>query len=316
MAAFRNGVLAASLSIGFLTASSIAAPGPPPKCEGVCSTSCVKPIAIPDRWDDFSVMDPKTGKPYGPWSGNGIWDGEKFTDTNGNRYYDAGEPFQDGTDVTKGGSAGPKDGKYDGEYYHPFNTGYVAWKDLGLELNLKYGNPGSAEQPSQYYPIDLPGSIGGNDYRNNWENCNPSMISVGDVVSTEFGDMQGPTAQSLRDLINQDPDARWNPHAQRVISHYPGQSPRVIIIPAFDPRIPLNPGKQDIVVTKLLAFFLESADASGHMTGRLVWIRKAGGTSCPDGGGFVVDCPGSMKTESDAAPTVGATWGALKAIYR
>jgi hypothetical protein len=79
-------------------------------------------------------------------------------DTNQDLYHEAGEPFVDGSsayDKSKG-AAGPMNGQYDEEYYQPINTGYVAWKDLGLELTLKAGNPSGAQVSSQYYPIDLP----------------------------------------------------------------------------------------------------------------------------------------------------------------
>src|SRR5690242_4997146 len=103
-----------------IVALALAAPLPAaadPSCFGLCSIDCVKPISIPDRWDDFSVVG-STG-----WSGNGVWDQEKFTDTNGNGIYDPGEPFIDGSSAWTKLGAGPKDGKYNEETYDPLTTG-------------------------------------------------------------------------------------------------------------------------------------------------------------------------------------------------
>jgi len=256
----------------------------------VCKVQCLKPWSIPDRWDDFSVAGSKN------WSGNKQWDGEKFTDTNGNGLHDAGEPFQDGTSAWTKNGAGPLDGMYNEEYYHPLNTGYVAWKDLGLELTLKEGQPSGASASGQYYPIDLPVpdnnslATGADRYRWNIANCNPNAYGPGDVVSTETGAMKGPTSQGMRDLIDKDPGAYWDDGCQCVKSQYGDDSPRIVFIPLHDPRIPLNPGKQTIVISKIAAFFLESADVNGNVKGRFVRVASPNGEICPPGansGGFL-----------------------------
>src|SRR5262249_31481446 len=152
-----------------------------PACFGLCSMDCVKPISIPDRWDDSSV-------PTAPgWSNDHQWDSEKFTDTNGNGIYDPGEPFVDGSSAyTK--SAGPTpNGQYDAEYYDRLNTGYVAVKDLGLEITLKMGAPIGATVGTQYYPLDIPSGSGSAGYSWNWANCTPILVSIADRLVTENG---------------------------------------------------------------------------------------------------------------------------------
>src|SRR4051812_2321426 len=97
-----------------LLSLALTAPAPAladPSCFGLCSVDCVKPISIPDRWDDNSVPG-ATG-----WANNGVWDSEKFTDANGNEIYDLGEPFVDGSSAWWRGGAGPLDGKYSAENY-------------------------------------------------------------------------------------------------------------------------------------------------------------------------------------------------------
>jgi hypothetical protein len=84
-------------------------------------------------------------------------------------------------------------------------------------------------------------------------------------------------------------------------------SPRLFVLTAHDPRVPLTAGGQSIPVTKLIGFFVESADINGTMRGRLVQIHRTGDNSCSNGGDFVVDC---------AVPTQATTWGKVKAAYR
>jgi hypothetical protein len=297
MAAFRN----ALLFLALLPAPALA----DPSCFGLCSIDCVKPIAIPDRWNDNSVPG-SVG-----WASNGTWDSEKFTDTNGNGLYDPGEPFQDGSSQYSTGAAGPRNGRYDSEFYDPQNTGFVASGDLGLEIILGFGVPGTPTVSTRYLPVDMPipgnGSTGADRYRWNWPNCNTTLVSIGDRLTLEAGDMKGPTAASIRDLINQDPGAYWDDGCQCVNSSMGNESPRLIIVPAYDPRIPITAGGQSIQVTKLLGVFLESCDVNANVKGRLVQIHRTGANACPNGGDFIVDC---------AVPTKPVTWGAVKASYR
>jgi hypothetical protein len=297
--------------IGILSIASVrcvCAQDIPPGCTEVCGASCLKPWTFADRWDD----SPLPGSNL--WGYNGTYDAEKYTDSNNNLYYDPGEPFIDGSSAYTRviGAAGPKDGQYSEEYYDPLNTGYVAWKDLGLELTLKYGSPSGVSVSSQYIPIDLPipgsGSTGADRYRQNIANCNPTPYGPGDTLTTGNGDLKGPTAQGMRDLIDQDPGAYWDDSCQCVKSQYGDHSPRIMFIPLYDPRVPLQPGKKDVIVTKIAAFFIESADVNGNMKGRLIVVEAPGGTTCAGGGGgFLYDCPVVVK------PT---TWGRVKSLYR
>jgi hypothetical protein len=246
----------------------------------VCKVQCLKPWTFPDRWDDSPLLGSKN------WGNNGTWDSEKFTDSNNNGYYDNGEPFQDGTSAYTKNGAGPKDGKYDAEYYHPFNTGYVAWKDLGLELTLKIGQPSGVTTSSQFQAIDLPvpsgGSTGASRYNWNIANCNPTPYGPGDTLTSENGNMTGPTAQGMRELVNQDPGAYWDDGCSCVKSQYGDDSPRIVFIPLYDPRVPITPGKDThIIISKIAAFFIESSDAAGNVKGRFVRVASPNGEICP-----------------------------------
>jgi len=276
-------LLALPLGFALLPLSPAAAQGPlvPDGCYEVCATTCLKPFSIPDRWDD-------TGRPGWPrWSGNLHWDSEKFTDQNGNGLYDEGEPFQDGVDGSQGG--GPQDGLYTSESYHPLLTGYIAHKDLGELMRFKVANPHEASAPGQLYPIDLcfeGQCTGGAVYRWNIANCNPTLYGPGDWIDTENGNMIGPTGQGLEDLIAQDPGARWEDDCQCIkgSAFGAGKSPRIGYIPLHDPRIPLDSGKMQIQIVKIIAVFFEQVQGRDVMA-RFIRVQAPGEQCAPGQGG-------------------------------
>ena len=266
------------------------------RCGGTCSVSCVKPWTIPDRWDDITGVPGYMGeRPLGEdWRNNRHWDSEVFTDVNNNNLYDLGEPYIDLN----------TDGQYNEEAYHPSLTGYGPDPvpgnylspdgDLGLELMLHADNGNTNRpEPGQYQSIDLPpvnkmdppGShppTGGAEYRENIRTCNPASIEAGDWLRLKPGGMVGPTNQGMRDLIAQDPNASWDPTTQSVQgSNFP-ISPRIVLIPIHDPRIPIASGRNEVQVTKVAAFFMEQMIGPAEVRGRFLKVRAAGST-CPDG---------------------------------
>lgn len=168
-----------------------------------------------------------------------------------------------------------------GDYYQ---SGVTSWgttyrsssADFGTQLVLKVGRPGDAIAPGQFFPIDLPlpggGPLtGGDRYRENIAGCNPQILSIGDFVATENGNMVGPTNQGVSDLISQDPDARWDSANGVVNSAFPpGGSPRIIRVPMFDPGNPPTSGKQNLQITNIAGFFLEGVRGNGDVTGRVM----------------------------------------------
>lgn len=254
----------------------------------VGKVQCLKPWSIPDRWDD-------SGRPGWPqWANNDYWDSEKFDDTNENGLWDPGETFYDGVD--DGGKLnGGKDGQYTSEFYHPFLTGYIASRDLGELMRFKVASPGDASQPGQFYPIDLcipgGGCTGADVYRQNIEECNPTFYGPGDEVATENGNMIGPTKQGLQELIDQDPNAYWDDGCQCVKgSEYSGStSPRIAFIPLHDPRIPLESGKMDLRIVKIIAVFFEDVNPSGDVWARFIKVQAPGQPLPPgqQGAGYV-----------------------------
>jgi hypothetical protein len=244
----------------------------------VCNSVCMKPWSIPDRHDDQTLIPG-----YPEWQNNGIHDKEEFTDLDDNNFWNPGEPYVDDN----------SDGVYNQEFYHPLFTGYTAAKDHGLQLTLKSGNFNKPE-PGQYFPVDLPDENGdyvpgGAQYRWNIWNCNPNSVKPGDLLKTENGNMVGPTAQGMRQLYDKDPNAHWDDGCSCVADSDFSSSPRIGLIPLHDPRVPLRPGKMDIHVVKIAAFFIEEIRGNGVVVGRFLKIQGPG-DPCPDGqtaGGFV-----------------------------
>lgn len=283
-------------------------------CADLCAVWCAKPISFPDRWDDVTGIPGYMGELVGSktrpnWRNNHQYDSEAFIDANANGLWDSGESFTDGNG----------NGNYDAEAYDPATTGYNAGPsalapsgDLGTLFTL---GPTLTPIPGQYVAIDYPpvnrGTPipGGPEYRDLWaeEICTAGLVGAGDLCQVEPGNMVLPTNQAMRDLIAQDPQAHWDAVTSSVQGSEFGQSPRVILIPVHDPRIPLSGSAPRLHVTKIVAFFMD------HMTGNAVvegrFVRALGtGESCATGGaGFVVECP---------TPAHATSWGRVKDLYR
>lgn len=184
-------------------------------------------------------------------------------------------------------------GKWDsGELYDPVTTGYQWPRDNGLEVTLKLGG---ANTPSWFYAVDFPPlnrgtpNTGGSVYRNNIATCgNWSFVAVGDQLQQEPGNMVGPTKQGVDDLIALDPTAFWDTGCNCVNSPKGASSPRMIRIAFFDPRFPVQPGRNYVTVIKVGGFFLEGVANNGDVTGRYTQVIAFGGPADPACAGLQV----------------------------
>jgi hypothetical protein len=281
-------------------------------CAPLCAVSCIKPLSIPDRWDDTTSVAGYTGGGRKPnWRMNNSYDHEDFGDLNGNGLYDAGEPYTDAN----------LNGLYDAERYDPIATGYIADPepsnvvapngDLGLQIELKANN-GSKPVPGLYYAVDLPpinrGTpvTGSQALRDNFASCNPVLVGPGDGLQTEPGNLVTAIDQSMRALVALDPNATWDAGSRQVVGSDFSQSPRVIFLPVHDPRIPLV-FSNSLTTTKVVAFFMDQMTGTAQVRGH--FLRASGtGLSCAAGANtFVVECP------TAATPT---SWGRIKGTYR
>jgi hypothetical protein len=195
---------------------------------------CVKPFAIPDRFDDVD--------------GDGVFDPEDSYDPNVHGY---GSNWRNQTS--------------------PGDDGLGYTDDIGRAVSLKEGGAGS-HQPSWYYPWDMPQgggpTTGANRYRWNLGFCNPNIISLGEEYMVETGNMQGPTRQGSEDLMGLDGGASWDGFNNEVGGSNQGNnwegSSRIAIIPVFDPSREFDPGNKPIEFSNFIAVFVQSVTGNGN----------------------------------------------------
>jgi len=240
---------------------------------------CVKPWAMPDRWHDEKLIPG-----YPKWQNNGYWDGEEFTDLDGDGLRGPDEPFVDSN----------SDNTYNGEEY---DEGFVAENppagQIGVEYTLKVNSKNERPSSSFFNPVVIPWlpedevglpPQGANRYYESIVGCKSSPISPGErtVIESEPGNMVGPTDKAVNAIIADDPDAHWDDVVNNVVHDSDGgavgESPRIVLMPVYDPRIPPRAGRTTVVITKVVAFFIEDVK-SGNITGRMTRAPS----NCPQG---------------------------------
>jgi Flp pilus assembly protein TadG len=183
------------------------------------------------------------------------------------------------------------DGEPDPGEYDQDVTGYTAPRDVGEQVVLKVGNPHHAISPGIFYPVDFPPldneegikPYTGAKWYEQWiSECEPFMIEPGDRLQLEPGNMVGPTRHGMEDLVAQDPGARWDSATRTIVNSAFAESPRIGIVPFFDPMLPPTSGRNWVTVVKLGAFFIENVTGGGDVTGRFIQITT-GGVPCGHG---------------------------------
>jgi Flp pilus assembly protein TadG len=213
--------------------------------------TCVKPFTIPDRWDE------KQTPPWDPTDTFDLFDSKGKELANPDVYI----PKTDKTNY----------------------TGYNAERDKGELVVLKSDNT-SKISPGIYYPWAPEGNSGADDYRRDIAGCNQTIVGFDEILTPEPGFMQGPTVQGMKDLIDKDPSARWDVDDRKVITSM-SPSPRVVIIPLFDPYF-YEMGKHggrnaSLKAVDYLGFFIEEMRGS-EVVGRVTpvsGLRTGQGTA-------------------------------------
>ena len=225
--------------------------------------TCVMPFTIPDKWIEVQTPAWDTLDTFDIYASKG-------------QQQNQGAPLASPDVYSPPGSGSP--------------TGYNPATDVGMQIVLKNNNQNKVA-PGMYNPWDLPGSTGGNDYRDNIAGCNTNIVKIGDNMVPENGNMIGPTQQGTDLLIAKDPGAYWNSGCNCVMGSAFGISPRIAVIPLYDPVVYAN-GQQtgksgpQLQVTNYLGFFIEGVDANGQVTGRITPIGglvSGGGGPIPTG---------------------------------
>lgn len=219
------------------------------------AATCVMPFTIPDKWSER-----QTG-PWDPTDEFNLFTSKNAPLPNPDVYVPPGQPGY---------------------------TGYDPVADKGLQIVLKANNQNKTA-PSFYNPWALPGSTGGDDYRNNIAGCNTNIVAIGDPMVPENGNMVGPTQQGTQALVAKDPNAYWDTVCSCVKGSAFGKSPRIAVVPLYDPMF-YETGKQNgnnasLRVANYLGFFVEGMQGN-EVVGRVTPISglvKGGGGPIPTG---------------------------------
>ncbi len=242
------------------------------------STDCVKPWAIPDKWEERNP----TVAPWDP-------DTSEF-----NRYQ------KKGNDVLLLSPADWYQRPGAGAINNGLGTGFtresVTGSDYGYQMIIKPGAPENAISPSVFNPIIInpdctsQAGTGKSCYEEAIASCSPLVLGPGDTVQIEPGAAVGPTAQGTQELIAKDPDAYWydpdgdsGPTRGYIRDGCQAddppcvKSPRLVPIPVYDPDEydqGRQSGRQTIVITKILGFFIERMQGN-DVVGRLMTYPSA-----------------------------------------
>lgn len=139
----------------------------------------------------------------------------------------------------------------------------------GQTYNLKAG---AGDGYSGNYGALALGSNGANVYRGNIENGYDGQLQIGDWISTEPGNMSGPTSQGVDYRISLDPTATF--------ATVEKGSPRIIVVPVID-SLEVH-GRSDVLIVGFSAFFLEGVGGQGHnnyVTGKFMQMVVPGDIS-------------------------------------
>jgi hypothetical protein len=261
---------------------------------------CVRPFALADMWKDGSA------------------------DLNGNNFWDDGEDWSFDPANDAGDSYAPWDGtEVEGDGTAPLETGYGSVlrnnngdpitydRDWGRNVVLKPQNPQVDQviKPGHFFVWDMPddplvttecakaGGSGAQDYEHNICECNDAEVHLGQEYDIKPGDMVGPTKQGFKELISQDPAAKWVQPTDGSRGYVTGSklgdqywmdSPRVIKVALYDPSEEYKSGRIGITFNNIGLFFIEDykripGDPDDAVFARFMTYAK--GSAAPGPGG-------------------------------
>ena len=117
-------------------------------------------------------------------------------------------------------------------------------------------------------------ALGGNGSRNYVDNIKEGYegtLSVGQWITTETGNMAGPTETGVDYRISQDPSATYDTAGK--------DSPRIIVVPVLD-SLTVN-GRNEVLIVGFATFFLEGA-TKGEVSGK--FMQTFSGNTTPGNG--------------------------------
>jgi len=119
------------------------------------------------------------------------------------------------------------------------------------------------------------GCSGATIYKKNIKDGYKEALHIGDWVSTETGNMSGPTSEGVDYRMNLDPQATFQALEK--------SSPRILIVPIID-SLEVS-GRSEVLIVGFAAFFLEGVGGEGnknYVTGRFLEMVVLGDTGSGD----------------------------------
>jgi hypothetical protein len=240
------------------------------------ASQCVWPFAIPDKWCTEDQLANGTC-PAGGYS-DALDSSQRWEEDHWYRSY----RFP----ITVPGN---------GDESYEYWTGYSD-KDYGRLLRIKSQSPQGAIQPGWFFPFE--DGSGGAGYRAAISGCGTgdNVFAVGETLTTEPGNMVGPTRQGFEDLQSRYPDAHWNPtlncgDANNPLCGGPDGNPehvreRTRPVVLFDPEHPPEQGRKPFQIEGFAAVFFDDFDSDGDVV--VYFVRLTGETPAavknPDAG--------------------------------
>lgn len=214
-----------------------------------------RPFSGPDQFAHGSQCVTPLDGDHGPFNPNlHTWNGIEARD-----YYRS--PYDSSLDNTDASNFSDCSGSAP--------TGFIAPRDVDgrlVELKLGSGSNAGDGSPGNFYPVAL-GGTGASNYENNIRYGWGGTVRIGDILTTETGNMTGPTRQGVDYLISLDPSARLvtGPNGRMYVwsdRYPPNESPRIVPIALFDPTDPPGNGRTTFRVANIGAFFIASVSGS------------------------------------------------------
>jgi hypothetical protein len=265
------------------------------------TVTCMLPFAILDKWDEYDSVHPAHEHDYD----NGVPDPDfdPFTSTFDKYPISGGGPpipFEPDYYVPSQNCTQPCT-PIAGTGWRPFADDGITPVDYGRQVEI---HTGAQDQTSSGYfqPVRLhPGDNGAADYCANIESCDPTVNNtIGQVISTENGNMEGPTNQCMftdqNSIANLDPGAYWDDTKKAVISPNgfgDNQSPRIRPMPVISPEeyYSSDPhGHSSLTIRNILGFFVEGQTGHGGHTvtiGRLINVPASDASTTTSNTSFI-----------------------------
>jgi Flp pilus assembly protein TadG len=261
--------------------------------EGTSAANCVKPVAIPDMWNNRPHI--VKGKEAEDLNGNHALD---FNDKNGNGVWDEGETEQWTYDPGLGDMYSQGTDGYGTTARDPYGTGNAhKTQDYGRQIFLMSLSSKDGPVSSFYYAW-------GNTKSDNSASNLAERITSNECETAELnhsyealnGANTGPVDDAWNQLIGNDANASWDDATNAVVGSNAGAdwlsgSGRVIIVGMYDPsKYGGCPSCNQVQLNNLAKVFVDKRACSGNgackepVTGRFLgFVGGSSPTGSPPG---------------------------------